>query len=288
MGKRCAAARGFAWATLAAAAIAPGAAVAIAVSGPADLLPADFWIYVEGSDGAFARVEARDDAPVSIEIEDPVVGGVPMTGHFLLSAEALPTGPATKVNATLSSTAAGSVDADVDLTSLLTFDLAVLSATLASAEVRIVGEGIGGAAGILLDQFGVGSRSSSYGYVTLYPTNASGGSGPPIQTWEVPGNFTTTPIAGVVTLTTNQLYRIVVRSLASIDLRSPPVLEQYSYLFIDPQVGLVSTEADLELVVSQNLPEALPEPGAAPLAAVAALALQALTRRRLSGAGSPR
>lgn len=71
---------------LAAFAIAPGTAAAIAVSGPGDLLPADFWIYVEGSGGAFARVEARDDEPVSIEIENPVVGGVPMTGHFLLSA----------------------------------------------------------------------------------------------------------------------------------------------------------------------------------------------------------
>jgi len=123
-------------------------------------------------------MEARDAAPVSLEILDPVVGGVPLSGHFLLSAEALPTGPATKVNAVLRSAAGAAVDADIDLTSLLTFDLAVLSATLASASVRIVGRGLGGAAGNLTDPLGVGSRSSSQGYVTLYPTNASGGFGP--------------------------------------------------------------------------------------------------------------
>lgn len=92
-----------------------------------------------------------------------------------------------------------------------------------------------------------------------------------------------------MTLTANQLYRIVVRSLASIDLRSPPTLEQCSYMFVDPQISLTTPEVDAELVVSQNLPEALPEPGSAPLAAAAALAFQALARRwRLSGAGSPR
>jgi len=158
-----------------------------------------------------------------------------------------------------------------------------------SAKVKVVGEGLGGAAGVLLDRFGVGSRSSSYGYVTLYETNAAGGFGPIVRTWEVPGNFSTTPIVGVVTLAANQLYRIVVRSLASIDLRSPPTLEQYSYMFVDPQLSLTTPEADAELVVSQNLPEALPEPGSAPLVAAAALAFQALARRwRLSGAGSPR
>jgi len=163
---------------LATVAIGPWPAGAVAVSGPGDLLPADFWVYVEGSDGSFARMEARDAAPVSLEILDPVVGGVPLSGHFLLSAEALPTGPATKVNAVLRSAAGAAVDADIDLTSLLTFDLAVLSATLASASVRIVGRGLGGAAGNLTDPLGVGSRSSSQGYVTLYPTNASGGFGP--------------------------------------------------------------------------------------------------------------
>jgi len=50
-------------------------------------------------------------------------------------------------------------------------------------------------------------------------------------------------------------------------------------MFVDPQLTLTVTDGPAELIVSQNLPEAVPEPAAAPLAAAAALALQALAGR---------
>jgi hypothetical protein len=252
---------------------------AIAVSGPGDLQPADFWVYVEGTNGAFARVEQRDDQPVSIEIDNPVVGGVAMQGHIRLHAEAPDTGPATRTNVVLSSAASGTVDTDLDLASLLTFDLAVLSPTSSSANVGIVGRGLGGRAGFVSATGGT-SISGSYGYVTLYETNATGGFGPIVRTWEVPGTFTTTPIDDVVTLATNQLYRIVIRSLSNVDIRTPATLEQYSYMFVDPQLGLVEAAPDAELLVSANLPEALPEPSSLLLAGAAWLALGSLARRR--------
>lgn len=250
---------------------------AIEVDSADDLALADFWVYVEGTGGAFARVEARDTEPVSIDIQNPVVAGVTLQGHLLLSAEALPTGPATKVNAVLASDASGAIDTDLDLTSLLTFDLAVLSATASTATVGIVGSGLGGAAGYKGDGF-TGSMSGSSAYVTLYETNASGGFGPIVRTWFVPGNFTTTPITGEFALDTNQLYRIVVRSLASIDIQTPATFDQYSYMFVDPQLSLIEPGADAALVVSSNLPEAIPEPSSALLGGAATFAACALAR----------
>lgn len=252
---------------------------AIMVDSADDLLPADFWIYVEGSDGGFARVEERDATPVAIEITDPVVDGVTLTGHLILRAERLPTGPATTVNASLATGDGSAIDTDVDLAAFITFDLAVLSATASSAAVRIVGRGLGGAYGYEGDGF-VGSTSSSSGYVTLYETNASGGTGSIVESWFVPGNFSMTPIDDEVVLATNQLYRIVVRSLAGIDIQTPATLSQLAYLIIDPYVALSSPSEELELVVSANLPEALPEPSGALLGGAMLLALAALARRR--------
>lgn len=252
---------------------------AIAVSGPGDLQPADFWVYVEGTNGAFARVEQHDNQPVSIDIQDPVIGGVAMEGHILLSAEARDTGPATRTNVVLSSEASGSVDTDLDLTSLLAFDLAVLSPTSPFASVGIVGSGIGGRAGFVSGTGGT-SFSGAYGYVTLYETNATGGIQSIVRTWEIPGTSTTTPIDDVVTLATNQLYRIIVRSLSNVDIRTPAALEQYSYMFVDPQLSLVEAAPDAELLVSANLPEALPEPSSLLLGGAAGLALGILDRRR--------
>jgi hypothetical protein len=263
---------------LAAGASAPVPAAALAVSGPGDLTAAEFWVYVDGG-AAFPRVEHQGPEPVAIEITDPVVGGVPLTGHFLLDAEALPTGPATKVNATLSSPAGAAVTADVELAAFVTFDVAVLSATLASAPVRFVGQGLGGSAGHQGDGLS-GSTSNAAGYVTLYETNGAGGFGAIVRTWEVRDDFTSTPIDEVVSLATNQLYRIVIRSLANVDLRSPTSLEQYAYLFIDPTLSLAASGIDAELVASANLPEAVPEPASGPAAAVAALAFRALVARR--------
>lgn len=265
---------------------------AVGVTGPNDLQPAEFWAYVEGSDGGFARVEARDDEPVAIEILDPVVGGVQLEGHLLLGAEAPATGPATRVNALLRSPASGAADSDLDLRSFVTFDLAVLSATRLSAPVRIVGRGIGGSAGIDRDPVtGVGSRWLSSGFVTIFSTDATGGIASVVQSWEIPSNFSTTPIDDVVVLQTNELYRIIIRSLADVDLLTPPTLDGFAYLFIDPQVSLATKAADLDLVVSANVPTAIPEPAAGPLAAAGALAWRARARtqrRRIASISSGR
>lgn len=258
-----------------------GPSAAVPVDSADDLLPADFWVFVEGSDGGFARVDARDDAPVSIEIEDPVVDGVPLAGHLILRAERLRTGPATTANTVLVATDGSAIDTDLDLTARITFDVAVLSATASSAAVRIVGRALGGAYGYEGDGFD-GSTSSSSGSVTLYETDALGGFGSIVETWYVPGSFSSTPIDDEVVLATNQLYRIVVRSLASIDIQTPATMSQLAYAIVDPYLELSAPAADLDLVVSANLPQAIPEPSSVAIAGATVLAIAARSRRRNS------
>jgi hypothetical protein len=112
--------------------------------------------------------------------------------------------------------------------------------------------------------------------VTLYSTNASGQISGILDSWEIPDNFTSTPIDEVVVLATNELYRIIVRSTAEIVLNGTTHVDHFAYLFVDPSLG--TSTPDVELVVSSNLPEALPEPGGRSAAALAALTLAALAR----------
>ena len=77
-------------------------------------------------------------------------------------------------------------------------------------------------------------------------------------------------------LTTNELYRIIVRSTADILFNGTTNVEHFAYMFVDPTLG--AETPDVELVVSANLPEALPEPGGLAAAAVAALARRGAKR----------
>jgi hypothetical protein len=244
---------------------------AVGVSSPADVGLADFWVWIEGDNGGFDRLEARGAAPVALDVENPVIGGVAFDGHLIASNERRVTGPATAANAVLTASGTGSILSNVELASLVTFDLAVLSATVPTAAVQIVGEGVGGRAGVMSSGSG-SSTSTAFGYVTLYETDAVGNPSTIVQTWEVPSNSTTTPIDGTVMLATNQLYKVIVRSLAYVHLYQGDTTDQYAYMYIDPKPTLLTAEA--ELIVSDNLPE----PAAALMEGTASVVLARLAR----------
>ena len=246
------------------------------VTSAQDLEPADFWVWIEGSNGALDRIEAREPVPVSLTLEDPVIGGHPLTGQLTARNERLPTGPATSVTGSLSGAPGTPLSTQLSLASLVTFDVAALSATASSATVRILGEGIGGSGGFV---------AFSSGFVTLYSTNAGGQINAVVDTWEIQDDFSSTPIDEVVVLTTNELYRIIVRSTANINFNGTTNVDHFAYMFVDPTLG--TSTPDVELVVSANVPEALPEPDGLAAAALSALALAALARHRGAGRSRP-
>lgn len=238
------------------------------VTSAEELAPADFWVWIEGTNGGLDRIEAQDSVPVSVSLENPVIGGHALEGQLTVRNERLPTGPATSVTGSLSGALGTPLSTQLSLASYVTFDVAALSATASSATVRILGNGIGGSGG---------SIAFSSGFVTLYTTNAGGQISTIVDTWEIPDDFSSTPIDEVAVLTTNELYRIIVRSTAEIIFNGTTNVDHFAYMFVDPTLG--TETPDVELVASANLPEALPEPGGL-AAAVAALTLAALARRR--------
>lgn len=246
----------------------PALAYGKTVTSSGELEPADFWAWIEGTDGALPRVEARDAVPVSVGLENPLIGGHVLEGHLTASNERLPTGPATSVNGSIRGNVPEPLSTRISLASLVTFDVAALSATAGSAPIRILGRGIGGADGFV---------AFSSGWVTLYSTNASGQISGVVDSWEIPDTFTATPIDDIVVLTTNELYRIIVRSTAEIVLSGTTNVDHFAYMFVDPSLG--TSTPDVELVVSANLPEALPEASGFTAAVIAALTLAALARR---------
>jgi len=139
--------------------VTPITSHAVAVTSPANLGPADFWVWIEATNGAFNRVEERDTSPVSLDLTDPVIGGATLSGHLIVSNEVLPTGPATVANAVLSHPGPTAIDTELDLRSLVTFDVAVLGSAL-SAQVRVQGSGVGGAAH---GSFGPARRTRAHG-----------------------------------------------------------------------------------------------------------------------------
>jgi hypothetical protein len=243
------------------------------VTSAQDLEPADFWVWIEGTNGALDRIEAREPVPVSLRLENPVIGGHPLSGQLTARNERLPTGPATSVTGSLSGTPGAPLSTQLSLASYVTFDVAALSSTASSATVRILGSGLGGSGGFV---------TFSSGFVTLYSTNASGQVNAIVDTWEIRDNFSSTPIDEVVVLTTNELYRIIVRSTANINFNGTTNVDHFAYMFVDPSLG--TSTPDVELVVSANLPEALPEPEGFAAAALATLTLETLARRRTPGA----
>jgi len=239
------------------------------VTAAEELAPAEFWVWIEGTNGALDRIEAREPVPVSLTLANPVIGGHPLLGLLTARSERLPTGPATSVTGSLSGMLGAPLSTQLSLASLVTFDVAALSATTSSATVRILGEGIGGSGGFV---------AFSSGFVTLYSTNAGGQINGVVDAWEIQDDFSSTPIDETVVLATNELYRIIVRSTANINFNGTTDVDHFAYMFVDPALG--TSTPDVELVVSANLPEALPEPGGLAAAALSALTLAALARRR--------
>jgi hypothetical protein len=228
----------------------PAPADGKAISSADELEPADFWVWIEGANGALDRIEARDSSPVSLTLENPTIGGQALDGQLTARNERLPTGPATSVTGSLNGSLGAPLSTQLSLASFVTFDVAALSATTSSASVRMLGSGIGGSGGHI---------AFSSGFVTMYSTNAGGQIDGVVDAWEIPDDFSSTPIDDVVVLATNELYRIIIRSTAEIIFGNTTNVEHFAYLFVDPTLG--TSTPDVELVVSENLPEALPEAG---------------------------
>lgn len=258
--------------------LSPAAAHAVGIGSPAQLGPADYWLFAEGSNGAFARVETHRATPFGVTLPDPTIGGIPLTGHVILETALNANGPATVANVVLSHPGPAPLSTRFEVGAFVTFDLAVLSATLLTAQVRVQGSGIGGAAGGAISPGN--SFSNSDGFITVYTTDANGQISTPTQNfWQVRDDFTTTPIDATFTLDTNTLYKVIVRSTASIEFNADTDFSQYAYMYMDPLFSSVTEGA--EVFVSPNA--VVPEPSSALLLAPSLAALSAFARRRRAG-----
>jgi hypothetical protein len=264
--------------------VVPMTAVAKSVSSPADLGPSDYWAYIEATKGALARAESRAATPMSVVLPDPTLGGVGVTGQLIASNNVTAAGPSTTVNAQLSYNGALAFDMEIDLRSLATFDLAAFGPAGPAANVRVVGSGIGGVTGNFFGPVGQAS-ASTFGFVTIYETNASGAASTIVRTFEVRGSFTDTPIDDVVMLNRNELYKVIVRSTADIRLLNVDNVNLSAYMIMDP---LFSSETDgVDVFVSAGAMP-VPLPGTAWLLGAGLMMVGARTRtRRHARAAAP-
>jgi hypothetical protein len=253
----------------------PATALAVSVTSPANLGSTDFWAYAEATNGALARVEERGPTPATVNLIDPTVGGIALTGNLSAYNLTSITGPTTTVNAQLAYNGDAAFNTDIDLRSLVTFDVAAFGPA-GTASVGIVGSGIGGVTGNVFGQFGQASAVVS-GYVTLYETTISGGFGAIVDSWYIPGGFVATPINDVVTLNTNELYKVIVRSNADIRLFNIDAFNLTAYMIVDPT--FTSLTEGVTVAVSPGAAPVVPLPAALWLFATA-LGLLGWVRRK--------
>ena len=244
----------------------PGAA--ISVTSPGDLAAADFWAYVDATNGALSRIEDRGSSAVGVETLHPVIGGIGVSGNLTAENATTAGGPATTVNANLTYSGATAFDTSITLYSQVIFDLAAFG-TGSQASVRINGGGIGGVTGNFFGQFGQASATTS-GYVTVYETNATGGYGAIVDSWSIPSSFTDTVIDSVLTLDTSRLYKVIVRSQADIRLFNVDNFNLSAYMIADPV--FTSETAGVDVFVSPGA-SPVPLPGAVWLIGSGPLAL---------------
>ena len=250
----------------------PTSAHAVAVTSPAELTLGEFWVFAEGSNGAFARIDLKGPSPRSINIDNPVIDGVTIDGHLIVENERKATGAATAVNVVLNHAGPEAIDTTLDVGSFVTYDLAVFSSSVTSAQVQVVGSGIGGAAK------GTGGPGNSYslasGYITIYSTSPTGQIQTPLYSWDVRDNMTGVTIDEVVTLDTNELYKVIIRSTANIKFNMVSSFDQYAYMYVDPIITSLTEGA--EVAISENAPE----PSAVAATVASLLALAAVAARR--------
>jgi hypothetical protein len=225
----------------------PQAVFAKSVSSPADLGPSDYWAYIEATKGALARAESRDSQPVSVVLPDPTIGGIGVTGLLSATNDVGVTGPGTLVNAQIKYDGALAFDTDIDLRSLVTFDLAAFGPAGPAADVRIVGGAAGGVFGNFFGQFGKASATRQ-GYVTVYETDANGNPSTIVKTYD--GCCTGPSFTDVLTLNRNELYKVIVRSIVDISLFNVDQVDLTAYMFMDPRFS--SETPGVQAIVSQG------------------------------------
>lgn len=229
------------------------------ITSPGDLGPADYWAWIEATNGAFPRAESRNTTPVSINLANPIINGVAVVGNLEASNDLTSTGPGTSVYANLSYSGAPAFDTDIDLRSLVTFDLAAFGAPGSAANVRVTGYGIGGRVGYVFGPSGQVYATSS-GYLTIYSTDASGAIDSFVKTFEVPGNLSSTPIDDIITLNRNELYKVIVRSYIDARVFNMDSFDLSAYMILDPM--FTSETAGVDVFVSPGAAP-VPLPGAA-------------------------
>jgi hypothetical protein len=192
-----------------------------------------------------------------------------MTGHLIATSEVRETGPATFVNGLLSYGGPSVVQTNLMLEAYATYDLAVFGEGTAPVSVRVQGSGVGGS-----------QNGSSLGYITIYETDAGGNFSTIVNFWEFSSSFSTTVVDELVQLQSNELYKVIVRSIVSVNLNTVSSFDGYAYRDVDPR--FTSETAGFTAAVSPNM---VPEPGAG-LAGASAFAVLVLLRRSKSGFGA--
>lgn len=228
---------------LAAALAAPTALQAKTVTSFADLGPTSFEAFVSSTDGSFPTTTDQGAAPVGIGITDPVIAGAGTTGHFIVENAVTTTGPTTTVNAVVGYAGPAAITADIDLASYVFFDVAAFGPG-GLVDVRILGGGIGGVSGRTITATG-SATAGVLGFVTLYATDAAGNYGSIVRTWEIPRTNTSTVIDDMVTLTQNELYRVIVRSIADVRLNNIDAFNLSAYMIVDPAFSSLTEGVDV-------------------------------------------
>lgn len=235
--------------------VSPSLVLAKSVFTPAELGPYDFWSYIESRHGSITPVSDRGDSDTAVEIIDPVIQGVQISGTLQADTRMTVAGPVTWVYVLLDYDG-GTVPIDasfIDVISEVTYDLAAFG-TGSEAQVRITGGGVGARRGGFSGQVFTANAGSS-GNILLYETDDNGNlTGVPVNFWNIQSlgilggdPESRTSINSVFTIDTNKLYKVVVRSKSQIELTNPTPFELASYVTVDPLFSSETAEIDVHV-----------------------------------------
>ncbi len=224
----------------------PFTAEAKGVSFASELGPYDFLSYIESSNGAILDISDQSTTLSAVEIVDPVIAGIQISGIITADAQMTFNGPATWVNVELRMVDDRGIDlALIDVVSEVRYNLAAFGST-DEAQVRIVANGIKNNVGNIL---GLTTRAGNgtAANIELYETDVFGNRADLAQLWQPitpsPSGTPGAPVDEELTFTnfgqsflvnTNQLYEVVVHSSTRIVLGDIESFDLKSYAFMSP------------------------------------------------------